>query len=76
MLISAVMLRGAVFTKVTAWLGIVMHGFDLAHIVGGLFLPVSGVILLVIAGPLYPFWFFLVGLRLVRLAARSERDQL
>jgi len=75
-LISAVMLRGAVFTKVTAWLGIVMHGLDLAHIVGGLFLPVSGVILLAIAGPLYPFWFFLVGLRLLRLASRSDRDQL
>ena len=75
-LISVVMLRGAVFSKVTAWLGIIMHGLDLAHIVGGLFLPVSGVILLAIAGPLYPFWFFLVGLRLLRLASSNDREQL
>jgi len=71
-LISVVMLRGSVFSKATAWLGIVMHSLDLAHIVGGLFLPISGVILLAIAGPLYPVWFFLVGRRLLRLAARND----
>ncbi|MGO9323830.1 MAG: hypothetical protein ACLP07_04665 [Terracidiphilus sp.] len=75
-LISVVMLRGAVFSKVTAWLGIIVHGLDLAHILGGLFLPVSGVILLAIAGPLYPFWFLLVGLRLLKLAASNDREQL
>ena len=68
-MISVVMLRGNVFSKATAWLGIVMHGLDLAHIVGGLFLPVSGTILLAIAGPLYPVWFLLVGLRLLKLAS-------
>jgi hypothetical protein len=71
-LISIAMLRGGVFSKATAWLGIVMHGLDLAHIVGGLFLPVSGVVLLAIAGPLYPIWFFMVGRRLLQLAARRE----
>jgi len=74
-LISVVMLRGAVFSKVTAWLGIIMHGLDLAHIVGGLFLPVSGMILMAIAGPLYPVWFFLVGLRLLRLASNKDQEQ-
>jgi len=73
-LISVVMLRGAVFTKTTAWLGIVMHGFDLAHIVGGLFMPVSGVILMAIAGPLYPIWFLLVGLRLLKLASSHPHE--
>ena len=73
-LISVVMLRGGVFSKMTAWLGIVMHGLDLAHIVGGLFLPISGVILLAIAGPLYPIWFFMVGRRLLQLAARRGFD--
>ncbi len=67
-LICVVMLRGNVFSKTTAWLGIVMHGLDLAHIIGGLFVPITGTILLAIAGPLYPFWFILVGLRLLRLA--------
>ncbi|HEY1161062.1 MAG TPA: hypothetical protein VGE83_10550 [Terracidiphilus sp.] len=75
-LISVVMLRGGVFGKATAWLGIVMHGLDLAHIVGGLFLPVSGVVLMAIAGPLYPVWFFLVGRRLLQLAARKDERRL
>jgi hypothetical protein len=71
-LISVVMLRGRVFSKATGWLGIVMHGLDLAHIVGGLFVPGAGVVLLAIAGPLYPIWFFLVGRRLLQLAARHD----
>jgi len=75
LLISVVMLRGQVFTKTTAWLGIVMHAFDLAHILGGLFLPVSGMILLAIAGPLYPVWFLLVALRLLKLASGHTREQ-
>jgi hypothetical protein len=70
-LISVVMLRGGVFSKTTAWLGIVMHGLDLAHVVGGQFLPVSGIVLMAIAGPLYPVWFFLVGRRLIKLAATN-----
>ena len=74
-LISVVMLRGQVFNKATAWLGIVMHGLDLAHILGGLFLPVSGMILLAIAGLLYPVWFLLVGLRLLKLASGNNHEQ-
>jgi len=71
-LICVVMLRGSVFGKATAWLGIVMHALDGAHIVGGLFLPVSGIILMAIAGPLYPIWLFLVGRRLLQLAGKKE----
>ncbi len=70
-LISVVMLRGGAFSKTTAWLGIVMHGLDLAHILGGMILPISGVILLAIAGPLYPVWLFLVGRRLLKLAGKN-----
>ena len=71
-LISVVMLRGTVFGKTTAYLGIVMHGLDLAHIVFGLFLPASGVVLMAIAGPFYPVWFFLIGRRLLQLAATGS----
>jgi hypothetical protein len=71
-LICCVMLRGGVFGKATAWLGIVMHGLDLAHIIGGLFVPAAGVVLMAIAGPLYPIWFFLVGRRLLQLAGKKE----
>jgi hypothetical protein len=71
-LISVVMLRSSVFSRTTAYLGILMHGLDLAHIVSGLILPVSGVVLMAIAGPLYPVWLFLVGRRLLQLAAKGS----
>ena len=71
-LISVVMLRSRIFGKATAYLGIIMHGLDLAHIVSGILLPVSGVVLLAIAGPLYPIWLFLVGRRLLQLATKDS----
>lgn len=73
-LICVVMLRSAVFRKTTAYLGIVMRGLDLA-IVFGLLLPVVGVVLMALAGPLYPIWLFLVGRRLFQLAAASSRGK-
>jgi hypothetical protein len=75
-LISVVMLRSSVFGKATAYLGILMHGVDLAHIVFGLFLPGVGIVLMAIAGPLYPIWLFLVSRRLLQLAERSKPQQL
>jgi hypothetical protein len=71
-LISVVMLRSTVFGKAIAWVGIVTHGLDLAHIVLGLFLPVAGVVLMAVAGPLYLVWFPLVGRRLVQLGDRRQ----
>ena len=68
-LICVVMLRGGVFGSVTAWIGIVMYGLDLTHIFAMIWLPVAGIVLMAIAGPLYPVWFFLVGRRLMRLSA-------
>ncbi len=67
-LISIVMLRSAVFARSIAYLGILTHGLDLAHIVVLPFLPLAGTVLMAIAGPFYPVWFFLVGRRLVQLA--------
>jgi hypothetical protein len=69
LLICWVMLRGGVFGRATAWLGIIMHALDLAHLISGHFLPPAGIVLMAIAGPLYPIWFFLVGRRLLKLAA-------
>jgi len=71
-LICVAMLRGGVFGKTTAWLGIAMHGLDLAHIVCGPFVPLAGVVLMATAGPLYPVWFFLVGRRLLKLGATKS----
>jgi hypothetical protein len=67
-LISAVMLRSTVFSRTIAWVGIVMHGLDLAHIVLGLFVPVAGFVLMAVAGPLYLVWFPLIGRRMTQLA--------
>jgi hypothetical protein len=64
-LISLVMLRSSAFGKVVAYLGIVAHGLDLGHIILGHLVPTIGVVLMAIAGPLYPVWFFLVGRRLL-----------
>jgi hypothetical protein len=75
-LISVVMLRGKEFSRTTAYLGIVMHGVDLAHIVLGLFVPSIGVVLMAIAGPLYPIWSFLVGRRLFQLASVGQPSQI
>jgi len=70
MLICYVMLKG-VFSRGTAWLGIIMHGLDLLHILCGSFVPTAGPILMAGAGVLYPIWFFLIGRRLLQLAAEK-----
>ena len=71
-LISIVMLRTSIFSKAIAWIGILMHGVDLAHILVGPFSPKLGGILMMIAGPFYPVWLFLVGRRLLQLASVSS----
>ncbi len=71
LLISVVMLQGNVFSKTIAYLGILTHGLDLAHIIFLLLVPGLGVLLTAIAGTLYLIWFPLVGLRLLQLG----RDQ-
>jgi hypothetical protein len=67
LLFSIAMLRSTIFTKLTAITGIIMFGFDLLHIIIGLFIPTVGNILMFIAGPIYLLWFPLVGLRLFKL---------
>jgi hypothetical protein len=75
-LISVVMLQSNVFSKVTAYVGILTHGLDLAHILVGFFAPGLGVILLVIAGPLYLIWFPLVGRRLFQLGQSVSKAEI
>jgi hypothetical protein len=66
-LISLVMLRSAVFSQTTAWVGVVTHGLDLTQMVLGLFVPAVKVVIMMVAGPLYLVWFFLIGRRLLQL---------
>jgi hypothetical protein len=72
---SVVMLRSSFFSKTTAYLGIGMHGLDLAHILLGFFLPTAGVVFMSIAGPLYPIWFLLIGRSLFRLTGTTPHHQ-
>jgi len=64
--ISFVMLRG-VFSKVTAYVGIITHGLDLVHILFVPFFPKVAAIFMIISGLGYPVWLFLVGRRLLQL---------
>jgi hypothetical protein len=68
LLLSLVMLRSADFSKITAWVGVVMHGLDLLHILVGFFLPAAGVVLMMVAGPLYLVWFPLLARDFFRMA--------
>jgi hypothetical protein len=67
LLISIVMLRGKIFSKAIAYVGILTHGLDLAHLIFLLLVPALGVMLMAIAGTLYLVWLPLVGLRLFQL---------
>ncbi len=76
LLISALMLRGVIFGRATAWIGIVAHGLDLAHAIAFLVLVLVldtatalavGTPLLVVGGTLQLIWYPLVGKRLLEL---------
>ena len=74
LIISFLMLKSNVFNKLTAYTGIATHGLDLAHIIIGFLLPTTGVILMAIAGPLYLFWFPLIGIRLLRFSKMNNLE--
>jgi hypothetical protein len=70
-LISVVMLKGSAFGKATAWVGILTHGLDLAHIFVWFIAPALGNIIMFVAGPLYLIWFPMIALRLFPLSRRG-----
>jgi hypothetical protein len=61
------MLKQKMFSRLTAYTGIITHGLDLAHILLGFFLPAVGVMMMAVAGVLYLLWFPLVGIDLFKL---------
>jgi len=75
LLISLVMLRGTTFRKSTAWVGVVTHGLDLAHIPFLLFIPPIGEFLLMIGGTLYLAWFPLLAWDFFQLAQSQDGDK-
>jgi hypothetical protein len=67
-LVSVAMLRSRVFSRTTAYVGLVTHGLDLLHAVTIPFAPQVGFVLMAVAGPLYLAWFPLIGRRLRTLS--------
>ena len=67
LIFSFVMLRGKVFNKFTAYVGIITHGLDFAHLIFLLVIPTIGITLMAIAGTLYLLWFPLIGVRLIQI---------
>lgn len=72
--ISILMLQGKVFSKLTAYVGILTFGLDLAHILVGFIAPGLSVVLMAIAGTLYLIWFPLVGRRLWQLGRGEGKE--
>jgi hypothetical protein len=72
LVISLVMLGSLAFGKLTTWLGIVMFGLDLAHLLTAFFFPAGGVILMAVAGTLYLAWFPLLARDFFRLAKKNS----
>lgn len=73
LLMCTAMLRSPVFGKITASVGILAFGLDLAHIFATPLSSSAGVILMATAGPLYPVWFFLVARKLLQSIRRQEQ---
>jgi hypothetical protein len=74
-LISVVMLRSRSFGKAAAWVGILTHGLDLAHILVGFAAPAVGSMIMYAAGPLYLTWFPMVAWKLFRLGRAAANAQ-
>jgi hypothetical protein len=72
LLLSVIMLRGNVFSRPTAWVGLVTHGLDLLQMLLGIFAPAVKVPIMAVAGPLYLVWFFLIGRRMLQLGSTAR----
>jgi hypothetical protein len=74
LIISTVMLRSAIFSKVTASVGILAYVIILAYYIGLVFVSIPlaiGVLLFSASGLLSLLWFILIGRRLLMLNAMS-----
>lgn len=75
LMISAVMLRSNIFSRVTAYVGILASAFDLAYCITFAFLPAITVYLLSASGLLLMVWHILIGLRLFQLGRGVSKEE-
>jgi hypothetical protein len=71
-LMSVVMVRTAVFSKATGWVGVLSHGLDLIHVALAPFAPRTAAVLMMVAGPLYLIWFPRVARELRHVASAED----
>jgi len=81
LIISAVMLRSNIFSKATAYVGILASAFDLAYCIAFPFLPAADADLVAIctipaAGLLLMVWHLMTGLKLYQLGRTSKSKEM
>jgi hypothetical protein len=74
-ILSYIMLKTTVFSKINAWVGLVAHGFDLSSEVLSIFIPAIKDIFTTVAGPLYMVWFVMIALRLIKISYDNKKKQ-
>jgi hypothetical protein len=67
LILSVVMLKSDNFSRWTAIVGILIYGLELVRSIFMPFIPVTGIIIMAIAGPLYLVWFPLLARDFFRL---------
>jgi hypothetical protein len=75
LMISAVMLRSNIFSRVTAYVGILASTFDLVYCITFAFIPAITVYILSISGLLLMIWHILIGLRLFQLGRGVSKEE-
>jgi len=70
--ISIVMLRSPLFTKLTSITGIAMHGLDLLHMIIGFGFPAIANAIMTVSGVMYLLWFPLIARALFKIAKPSS----
>lgn len=74
LLISIVMLRSRVFSKTTAWMGILANAIGLGFFIALAFDPALVAIPASISAPFRLIWYFLIALRLLKLGSSAEQE--
>lgn len=75
LILSIVMLNSSRFSNLTAYLGILTYGLDLARALVSIFTPQIGLMIMVVVGPLYLVWFPLLARDLFRLGRDTLKLQ-
>lgn len=69
LIISVVMLRSSVFSKATAYVGILANAFGLGYFIALAFVPAIYALPPVVSAPFRVIWYILIALRLFRLGS-------